>query len=593
MTKYFYYSFFFLFFKLSVLLAAPTKPTIYYIAADVCGEDRFSQYVLLHSGSEKFDFYHESLTINAICATGSPTRSMYKYQGNEEIVHKLNDKMGGCDPIFKDLMSAFNGVAPENARVMIFTTLQPDIGSLPADVFAPLCGESTIYVVFGNYESIDGRPMFDNRNTAFYDCGTYIQVEITSHSLAQTFRYDPLKLKNADGAYVQIDLINVVSYGYKKGCGSQGLECDDRDRVAPVFEGDLSICQGERTTITAFPEKMLYQWSNGSTKPTINVGPEISTDYYVSISSPDAPECITVGKVRVEVFLFPTIKMEVDPIVACLGDTKELRWGFLQTPGASFTSKWYRPNGSITPTNLISDINANKTGVYKLKLTYGNGCTQTSTVDLEYETPAPIKICTNAPVCNNEELWLKATTGLSDASWSNMIYNWTGPYGFTATGQALTLTQFPNASAPYTVSISGDGHCPTTATAFIQITNCEAEASLIATTAASDVALARPTTTKPSAASPTQDRSQTAQYNVMLYPNPTADNFNLTLPTEMGACDIQILDALGRQVKALVGDGQITVPTSDWAAGLYFVRVASVGAAKGISVWLNVVVQRQ
>jgi isocitrate lyase len=61
----------------------------------------------------------------------------------------------------------------------------------------------------------------------------------------------------------------------------------------------------------------------------------------------------------------------------------------------------------------------------------------------------------------------------------------------------------------------------------------------------------------------------------------------------MGACDIQILDALGRQVKALVGEGQITVPTSDWVAGLYFVRVASVGAAKGISVWLNVVVQRQ
>jgi hypothetical protein len=64
---------------------------------------------------------------------------------------------------------------------------------------------------------------------------------------------------------------------------------------------------------------------------------------------------------------------------------------------------------------------------------------------------------------------------------------------------------------------------------------------------------------------------KTPTSNIKIYPNPATDRINISLPK--GNFDISIMDNQGRNVFNLNSESEITINTSNWLSGVYFVSL--------------------
>lgn len=118
----------------------------------------------------------------------------------------------------------------------------------------------------------------------------------------------------------------------------------------------------------------------------------------------------------------------------------------LTTPlvsGASYS--WSGPNGytSISQNPTIASAALTDAGTYVLTITV-NGCSNLSPVSTNVVVnpiPSAPSAGSNAPICQNQNLQLTAST-ISGAS-----YSWTGPNGFTSTGQNPVIAGIQSSGA--------------------------------------------------------------------------------------------------------------------------------------------------
>lgn len=467
------YVFLIAFYPLATLRAqtSPSMPRLYYLAADACGAEATNQYFLYKTGTTSYNFLTAPPRVQSACPTGLINGVVTSYVANANAVAVLNALVGPCkQPVFRNLMAApYNGVAPAGARVMAFVSANPNLAGMGGGGgFAALCGAGPIYVAFGNYNG--STPFFNNNQNNNSNCGTYNEVAMSVGGVVQqTIQYTPLLLSPQDGAYVMIEPTNVVWYGLAPGCVSPGLNCPHPPPNIAIA-GDLSLCEGEKTTLTANAGPgYTYNWSNGTAGASTEVAPGITSDYYVTATnSLSTAGCSTVAKVTVEVFTLPTVKMaaigENPNQSVCYGQSVQLVWGFQQNIQTPYNYHWIPPNpGVLLIKDRIDPLDENSAGPYRLFIQFNNGCTLDKTIEVAYPAPVPIRVCNNAPVCAGESITLEASAN-GDA------FSWSGPGGYAATGPAQVLNN--PAPGAYTVTVSDANGCTSTATTSVVVNNC-------------------------------------------------------------------------------------------------------------------------
>src|SRR5690606_12539735 len=128
------------------------------------------------------------------------------------------------------------------------------------------------------------------------------------------------------------------------------------------ISGDLSICNGESTTLTASGGGT-YLWSTGSTNASITVSPSSTTTYSVTVTN--AGGCTDTESAMVTVSNAPNAGISGD-LSICNGESTTL------TASGGGTYLW-----STGSTNASITVSPSSTTTYSVTVTNAGGCTDT------------------------------------------------------------------------------------------------------------------------------------------------------------------------------------------------------------------------
>lgn len=211
---------------------------------------------------------------------------------------------------------------------------------------------------------------------------------------------------------------------------------------APTISGELNICEGGSTTLTASGGAS-YVWNNGASTPSITVNN--AGIYTVTATSGN---CSATASVTTAIIPIPQVTISGNPII-CSGVSTTLT--------ASSGSSYLWSTGETTPS-----ISVNNPGTYSVTVTNINGCSSSASQTVSLMEPTSIS--GDSQICSGESTTLSAT-GTGSYQWSNgantpfITVNTPGTYSVTvslpngcSSSAAIEVTA---ASSP-TPSISGN-----------------------------------------------------------------------------------------------------------------------------------------
>ena len=206
--------------------------------------------------------------------------------------------------------------------------------------------------------------------------------------------------------------------------------------------GSTTICQGASATLNGQGQYGVppynYSWApGGATGASISVSPGSSTTYTLTVT--DACSQTSTANVTVNVTPQPAAPAISSNSPVCVGSSINLTG-----PAGAGTYVWSGPNGfSASVQNpSIPSATAAAGGTYSLYVVSG-GCTSataTTTVNV-VNPPAAPSFSTNSPVCEG------ATLTLTGSPLPFVNYVWSGPNGYSATGQTVNINPVTTAHA--------------------------------------------------------------------------------------------------------------------------------------------------
>ena len=221
----------------------------------------------------------------------------------------------------------------------------------------------------------------------------------------------------------------------------------------PVAANNTPICAGSTVSLTASDTigTVIYNWSGpggfASTlqNPVIAGAATAASGIYSVIASIGV--CTASDTTLVRVYDYPVVTAGSNSPV-CQGSNILLTSGPF-SPGETFS--WSGPGvyTSAVENPVIAPAALSDTGFYTVIATL-NGCSDTATVHVNViHVPSPVA-SNNTPICAGSDVSLTAT----DTS-STVIYNWSGPGGFSTTVQnPVIFGATAAASGIYTVTVS-------------------------------------------------------------------------------------------------------------------------------------------
>lgn len=208
-------------------------------------------------------------------------------------------------------------------------------------------------------------------------------------------------------------------------------------------------CSGEVTVTPNFGvEPITYSWSHDAVE-TGPVGTGIC-EQVILVSATDDNGCSDQDIVVVEIPLVEVLAFGTDP--SCNGfddgSASAVATGGL---GGTFTFSW--TDGQGNPVGTGADITGLLAGVYTVTATDPGGCAMSTTVTLNDLPPVDVETGSLPVSCNGD------ADGTAWAVFSGaVLYEWTGPDGFSASGAALdTLTGL--APGAYAVEVTAADGC--------------------------------------------------------------------------------------------------------------------------------------
>lgn len=268
------------------------------------------------------------------------------------------------------------------------------------------------------------------------------------------------------GAYTELTALNGVSYVWSNGATTESIiisptanqnysvtatnaygctgTASVRVEILNAPSGDITcpldtICQGSTTTLSV-SEGNTYLWSSGETTSIINVSPETTTVYFVTITNDNG--CFSVKEQTIYVIGSELMSVVGDDAI-CFGQTVELL--------ASGAIDFLWSTGETTQSVLVSP---EQTTTYTVTGAMEHGCvgSRSFTVTV-YENPTAV-VSNDVSICAGANATLSATGG-SEFLWST---NDTTP----------SITVSPNISSVYSVIVS-NGICSDTAQATVTV----------------------------------------------------------------------------------------------------------------------------
>jgi hypothetical protein len=377
------------------------------------------------------------------------------------------------------------------------------------------------------------------------------------------------------------------------------------DNTSPltVSASPSVICVGQSAVLNVAGATFTWQ-VNGSSAPSINVSPNVTTTYSVSGVGSGTNSCFGTATIQVKVNPLPILSAVVSPTLLCVGKSATL------TANGAVTYTW---NGG--PTGAQLNASPGTTTTYMLAGTSQFGCVNTAPVQVLVNTNS-LTVPSNISVCQGTSLNLLATGAVS--------YTWISSNG-NAFSNFSPVPVSPNASTSYTVSGTDANGCVLTSpvavtvnskpaiTASASKTNvCQYEAvNLMATGSAtfswqgmagnigtgSSISVSLPVNVMYSYTVTGTDSNtgcsttsivtvsvdkcvginETSGNNpgLSVYPNPAGNTLNIALSNGIHK-SVQVMDLSGRVVVSdSSNEDKLTINLSTLANGIYYVKVQS------------------
>jgi len=377
------------------------------------------------------------------------------------------------------------------------------------------------------------------------------------------------------------------------GCSNSASVTVNVNALPVVFASvmDGVICSGESDTLMASGAQS-YVWSSGGTAPSEPVMPSVTTNYIVT--GTDANGCANTDTVTVVVNALPVVNLGAD--ISSCGSSVVLD---AQNTGSSYI--WTSGATTQTDTVLIA-------GTYAVEVTDINGCVNTDTVNVAFNTNPTVQLGQDTALCG-DALVLDAQNAGATYSWSTgdttqtTVALTTGMYVVDVTDVngcvgsdtiMVTLNPIPTVTATAAASnvctddanvaltgtpiggtwsgpgVSGNSFDPSVGVgtqvltySFIDSLGCSASDNVaIDVNACVGVA------------------ENNLQSGAVIYPNPNDGNFNLVFNRNSGDVQIQIVDLSGRVVRNVSASNmnsgsRVEFNMNDQPAGVYFVQIAT------------------
>lgn len=203
--------------------------------------------------------------------------------------------------------------------------------------------------------------------------------------------------------------------------------------AAPIIgsvTGNLVICQGESTTLTA-NGGTIFIWSTGENTQAITVSPTTTTTYSVTVSS--GTTCSDTVDLTVTVNPGPTGTIEGDSII-CPGESTVL------TALGGTTFLW-----STSSTGSSITVSPTTTTPYSVTITDANGCADTVTRNVTVSALPTVSAGNPQTICEGGSATLTATGG--------------GTYLWSTTETGPTITVSPTVTTDYSVTVTNAAGC--------------------------------------------------------------------------------------------------------------------------------------
>lgn len=400
---------------------------------------------------------NDNIQLNAATVSGGQT---YQWTGpngfsqaGQNISLPANDNSSGT--YFVRVIDVFGCVSPF-ASVTVTVAAQPQAPNLQTN--APLCENAnltitvpeqfnTLYYITGpnGYTALGPGPIFTRPNVSPLDAGAYSVTAIVGSCSSS----------------VRSTQVGIVSKS-----------------VTPTLTSNSPVCSGQSLdfTIANFQPGLTYRVSGpnnyNATVTSANfsrMGVGLSDAGSYTIYAIQSGCSSQLGSMNATVVTTPSTPVIANNGPLCVGETLSLSVVF--GPGGAMYS-WLGPNsytamGASATRNLTSTQDG---GIYSLIASIGScrslPATTRAVVSIRPEQPT---VTNDGPKCTGSLITLTAS-----GSGSNIVYQWTGPGGFSASGSVVTRSlQSANEAGVYSV-IAIAGNC----TSSIGVTNVNASPAI-------------------------------------------------------------------------------------------------------------------
>ena len=294
------------------------------------------------------------------------------------------------------------------------------------------------------------------------DCNT-TQVDLTASGCINcTYNWttaDGNIISDVNNATITVDAAGtyiVVATDPNNACTASDEVQVSQDISTPsiVISGPLIICDGDPATlttqVTGGTMPYTYEWNNGETTAAIDVQPNVTTDYSVTVTG--ANGCTSTAQVTLTVNENPTANAGIDQSV-CEGGSANL---IASANGGTspYSYEWSdglgtNPMLTFTPTN---------TSTISVTVTDANGCTDVDEVNITVNELATITLDNQTNVsCNGD----------SDGSISINVGNGVDPLIFAWSNGANTQNIDNLAAGTYDLTLTNGNGCTSTFSATI------------------------------------------------------------------------------------------------------------------------------